>query len=179
MHIFLHHLARTEKVGRCIADGLLPSALAFYPCLTRLQIHPRSCAEYLRFDLLSTAGSGCASSPQALCLQSYRVDVDIDCNVAVTPLSAAGNYVPGIFSSNPASTYARPMACPTSASAAVQAAQPQAPSDVQAAIELALERHIYGSQFELAMDSAWDSGTFTMSTAAGCTLKYAITQVRS
>lgn len=134
-------------------------------------------AEYLKFDLVATTGSGCASSPQALCLQSYRINVDTDCNVTVTPLSAAGNYVPGIFSSNPSSTYGQPRACPTAASAPVQAALPQASSDVQAAIELALKRHIYGSQYELAMDSAWDSGTFTMNTAAGCTLKYAITQV--
>ncbi|KAL4425824.1 hypothetical protein ABPG75_009840 [Micractinium tetrahymenae] len=146
--------------------------------LLQAAVASASCtAEYLKFDLLSTAGTGCASSPQALCLQSYRVDVDTDCNVTVTPLSAAGNYVPGIFSTNAASTYALPMACPTAASPPVQTAQPQASSDVRAAIELALERHIYGSQYELAMTTAWDSGTFTMTTAAGCTLKYAITQV--
>lgn len=149
------------------------------PCLTHILFPAQSCAESLKFDLLSTTGSGCASSPQALCLQSYRVNVDIDCNIMVTPLSSAGNYVPGIFSSNPAGTYSQPITCPVATSGPVQAAQPQAPSDVQAAIELALERHIYGSQYELAMTTAWDNGTFTMNTAAGCTLKYAITQVRN
>ena len=143
-------------------------------------LHATTCAGYLKLDLLSsTGGASCGSTPLALCLASFRVDVTDGCTVSVTPLLAAGVYVPGLWSTNPGASYAKPLACPDGAGTAVAAAAPLAAADVQAAIELALERRVYGASYELGLSGAWLNGTLTLTTAAdSCSLKYAISEVR-
>jgi len=138
----------------------------------------------LTLDLLSTGGGSCDSTPLALCLSSFSIGVDATtCSVTVTPLQASGVYVPGIWSSNSAGTYKRPVACPTSARTAVTPSGSPNPSaaQMQDAIELAIEQHIYGASLKQDLTGVlgWSSGIATLTAAAGsCTLKYAVTQVR-
>ena len=99
--------------------------------------------------------------------------------MTVTPLQASGNYVTGIWSSNASGMYKRLVACPTSAQAAV--ANAGSASQIKAAVQTALEQHIYGSTYVQSLSSVdWSAaGAVTLNTAAGsCALKYAITAVR-
>ncbi|PSC76086.1 serine threonine [Micractinium conductrix] len=154
-------------------------ALALYLWLLAAGARAACSPGYLKLDLLSsTGGASCGSTPLALCLASFRVDVTDGCTVSVTPLLAAGVYVPGLWSTNPGASYAKPLACPDGAGTAVAAAAPLAAADVQAAIELALERRVYGASYELGLSGAWLNGTLTLTTAAdSCSLKYAISEV--
>lgn len=138
------------------------------------------CAASLTLDLLSTGGGSCDSNPLALCLSSFKIDIAAtSCAVTVTPLLASNTYVAGIWSSSSSTgTYTRLMACPTWAREAVTPSGGQA--GLQAAIELAIEQHIYGSGYPQTLSSSWnEAGQVTLTTTTGsCTLKYAITQVR-
>ncbi|KAL4424818.1 hypothetical protein ABPG77_011068 [Micractinium sp. CCAP 211/92] len=141
---------------------------------------------YLKLDLISaTGGAGCASTPLALCLPSLRVQVDADCGIAVAPPNASwpqpgwwtpGGYVSSIWSANPADTYASLRACPTAVSGPVASASPQGPAQVRAAIEQAVEQHVYGADYPLATSAAWGNGTLTFTTAGSCALKYGFTE---
>ena len=138
----------------------------------------------LTLDLLSTGGGACDSTPLALCLSSFRIDVDASCNVGITPLLASNVYVPGIWSSNSAGTYTRLVACPTWAREAVSPAggSSATPAQMTAAIKSAIEQHVYGSDYPLSLSSVtWIAdGQVSLATTipGSCTLKYAITQVR-
>ena len=128
---------------------------------------------------MSITGSSCDSNQFALCLSSFSVGIASDCAVTVTPLQASGNYVTGIWSSNASGMYKRLVACPTSAQAAV--ANAGSASQIKAAVQTALEQHIYGSTYVQSLSSVdWSAtGAVTLNTAAGsCALKYAITAVR-
>lgn len=159
-------------VGRCAAAWTTHAHPTHAPCAPP--------AGYLKLDLVSTSGAGCNSNLQALCLSSFRIDIDASCSVALAPLIGNGVYVPGIWSSNPGSTYPRLVGCPTWATAAVASSPEATPEQLQTAIQAALQRHVYGAAYELGISGvAWASGTVTISTVAGgCALKYAITEVR-
>lgn len=145
------------------------------------------CPGYLKLDLISTTGgAGCASTPLALCLPSLRVQVDADCGITVAPPNASwpqpgwwtpGGYVSSIWSANPVDTYASLRACPTAVSGPVASASPQGPAQVRAAIEQAVEQHVYGADYPLATSAAWGNGTLTFTTAGSCALKYGFTEV--
>jgi hypothetical protein len=138
-------------------------------------------AGYLQLDLMSTTGTDCNANQHALCLSSFQIGIAADCNVALTPLLGSGVYAPGIWSSNPGATYARPVACPSWTTAAVDPGSSDAtPEQLKAAIKTALQRHVYGASYELGVNSVvWSQGTVTVNTVAGgCAIEYAITQVR-
>lgn len=138
----------------------------------------------LTLDLLSTGGGSCSSNPLAICLNSFTINIAASCSVSITPLLASNDYVAGIWSSNSAGTYSRPVACPTWTSDAVVPASGSSASQAQmkAAIELAIEQHVYGSDYPLTLSSVtWiQDGQVSLATTipGSCTLKYAITQVR-
>lgn len=111
--------------------------------------------------------------------------VAANCSVALTPLPLSGGVasVPGIWSSNPGSTYTRPLGCPAATTAGVdpEGGSSPTPAQLRAAVQLALERHVYGAAHQLGIASlAWANGTLTATTTTGtCALKYAITQVHA
>lgn len=142
---------------------------------TRLLACP---AGNLALDLLST-GTGCEASLYALCLSSLRIDISDQCDASVTPLLAAGNYAPGIWSSLPAATYTRLVACPTWARAAVAGGSSATEAQLKAAIQTALEQAVYGSSYPLSLSAVtWAAKGQVTLTYGTCALKYAITQVR-
>ena len=140
-------------------------------------------AGFLRLDLLSTSSSQCSQGLYALCLPSLQIDIDAACTVAVLPLlgSSAAVFVPGIWSSNPGSTYARLVRCPANwARAPVAAGEAGSATamELQAAITMALQNHIYGASYPLPVSVLWEASNVTVvSVADGCELTYAITQV--
>lgn len=138
-------------------------------------------AGYLALDLLNANSTDCRSSLLARCLSTFRVAVDAACAIQLTPLAGGGAYVPAIWSTHAAATYARLQECPTSASAAVPTSSDPTEAEVKAAIQTALERHIYGDAYALAVSGvAWDTGTVLVTTAADtCQLKFGITSVRA
>lgn len=151
------------------------------PAVAVLQLRPSIyslSAGYITLDLLSTNSTACDTNLHALCLASFQASIDADCKVALTPLNGSGVYVPGIWSTNAAGTYKRPVQCPTSASAPVDPGS-LTPSALKSAFQTALERHVYGAAFVLGISQVtWTNGTVTVATVAGsCTLKYAITKV--
>jgi hypothetical protein len=173
-------MAAHSGVGKAALALLALLALAFAPRCALAACTAGS----LTLELLSTGGGSCDSTPLALCLSSFSIGVDAStCSVTVTPLQASSVYVPGIWSSNSGSTYKRPVACPTTARTAVTPAGSPNPSasQMQDAIRLAIEQHIYGSSLSQSLTGvlAWSSGlaTFTPAAASSCSLKYAVTQV--
>ncbi|EFN53625.1 hypothetical protein CHLNCDRAFT_58424 [Chlorella variabilis] len=141
--------------------------------------HAGCTAGYLALDLLNANSTDCRSSLLARCLSTFRVAVDAACAIQLTPLAGGGAYVPAIWSTHAAATYARLQECPTSASAAVPTSSDPTEAEVKAAIQTALERHIYGDAYALAVSGvAWDTGTVLVTTAADtCQLKFGITSI--
>ncbi|KAL4421395.1 hypothetical protein ABPG75_010686 [Micractinium tetrahymenae] len=167
------------------AQPLAPSAKPLSPSPLSATADP-TCSCYLKLDLISASGgAGCASTPLTLCLPSFRVQLDADCGITIAPPNSSwlqpgwwtpGGYVSAIWSANAADTYASLQACPTAWSGPVASASPQGPAQVRAAIEQAVEQHVYGSGYSLATTAAWDTGTLTLTTAGSCALKYGITE---
>lgn len=146
---------------------------------------PFHAAGSLTLDLLSTGGGSCSSNPLAICLTGFRINIAASCSVSITPQQASNDYVAGIWSSNSAGTYSRLVACPTWTSDAVvpDGGSSASQAQMKAAIKLAIEQHVYGSDYPLTLSSVtWiQDGQVSLATTipGSCTLKYAITEVRA
>ena len=92
-------------------------------------------------DLVTTSSP---TSEVSKCLSSVRVALSADCQVVVSAPSAGGSFVPALWANAAAPTYTQLKECPVTAGDAVPAASDSA-SDVLAAIQTALNQHIYGS----------------------------------
>lgn len=135
-------------------------------------------AGYLELDLLSV-GTGCSGNLLARCLPSLRISIASSCAVSVTPLGGSGIYVPSLWSTYAAGAYTQLVQCPTAAGAAVNTSSSPTAAQVRSAIQTALERHVYGSDYALTTSSVvWNTGTLTLTTAYdSCSIKYGITDV--
>lgn len=147
---------------------------------TPYNTHPalRLPAGSLELDLLSV-GSGCSGNLLARCLPSYRIAISSSCTVTVAPLTARATHVPSLWSTYAAGAYTQLSQCPTSAGAAVATSSSPTAAQVRAAIQTALERHVYGADNPLSASSVvWNTGTLTVTTAYdACSLRYGITDV--
>ncbi|KAI3425348.1 hypothetical protein D9Q98_009112 [Chlorella vulgaris] len=134
---------------------------------------------YLEVNLVSHSGGSCGSNLFARCLSSFRIAVDAGCAVQLTPLAGGGAYAPAIWSTNAAGTYTQLSQCPTAASAAVSTNADPLAADLKAAVQTALERHIYGSSYPVLLSSVvWDRGTIALTASTdGCQLRYGITAI--
>jgi hypothetical protein len=130
-------------------------------------------------NLVSHSGGSCGSNLFARCLSSFRIAVDAGCAVQLTPLAGGGAYVPAIWSTNAAGTYTQLSQCPTTASAAVSTNADPLAADLKAAVQTALERHIYGSSYPVLLSSVvWDRGTIALTASTdGCQLKFGVTVI--
>lgn len=129
-------------------------------------------ASYFQMDLVSAASS---TDELAKCLSSVKVSLNSGCNVTITSLAAGGSFVDAIWSSDSAATYKRYQECPTNGAVTVPSAT-DGPG-VAAAIETALEKHIYGGKKDTAIASiAYAAGGKVTITRSGAYI-YAITYV--
>ncbi|KAL4420805.1 hypothetical protein ABPG75_010461 [Micractinium tetrahymenae] len=140
----------------------------------------------ISFALVNAANASTAGNMDWLrtCLPAFTVKAYTNCSVSITAgSSAAGAYVPQIWSSFPAGTQPKALrACPTAEGAAVAPAG-STQASMQAAIKSALEKYVYGGSYDLATTSTdWSNSGYILVAApqkgafpsTGGPLKYAI-----
>ncbi|KAL4447462.1 hypothetical protein ABPG75_004681 [Micractinium tetrahymenae] len=163
-----------------------PAVALLLACLCLLALAGGASAQcsagYFRLDLVRSSS---LTDALGRCLTSFQVNLHSNCKVSLTPLNVAGNYVPAIWTGNPAKTYAKYVECPLVEGVKVTPATSSA-ANIRAALVKAFEGHVYGftaggaARAPLTLSAlAFANGSVMLTRAAPAStaLEYAVTEV--